>query len=174
MAEAIRRDCDPVLFALGFRNPRKGDMYRWETTRRNVYIRWRGVNFDQVWLQWDKYNRPKFFLYFESSRVDRPPHGAEPAIRSVCRGIFQSWRSPSPYVGGGWFGPWRSPDGVAALVNRRVQALDPFLLHGEVAWPINPGKWRQIPFNELADRLCPQRRIWGDPWRDPESDYLPD
>lgn len=174
MAETIRRDCDPVIFALGFRNPKKNDLDRWGgTTRRNVYIRWRGTTYDEIKIQWDKHNRPKFFLTFRTSRVERHPQDGHAAWRLVTYGSMASWRSPSHYLGGGWFGPWRSPDSVAALVNRRLMKLNAFLLHGETGWYLSVGKPRPVSPDDGDDRVPPRMKIWGDPWRDPESDYEP-
>jgi hypothetical protein len=172
MAEAVRQDCDPVIFALGFRNPRKSDSDRWgETTRRNVYIRWRGTTYDEILLQWDKYNRPKFFLRYRTSQVEHPPQDGHAAVRLVTRGTMIVWRLPRTYVGSAWFGPWRSPGSVAAFVNRRVLRLNAFLLHGETEWYLNPGKPRREPRD--GDEWV-ERRSWGDAWLDPESDYRPD
>jgi len=172
MAEAIRRDCDPVLFGLGFRNPRRMDLDRWYATRRNIYIRWRGTSYDQIDIQWDKYNRPKFFLHFWTSRVERPPQDGHAAWRVVTHGTISSWRSPLPYLGGGWFGPWRSVEGVAALVTRRIMQLNAYLLHGETGPWILAGAPRSVSPDDGDDRLYPRMKIWGDPWLDPESDYL--
>jgi hypothetical protein len=175
MAEAIRRDCDPVLFNLGFRNPRKSDPDRWTATRRNVYIRWRGTTYDQIDLQWDKYNRPKFFLKFRTSRVELPPQGDRAAWRLVTNGIMRPTRTPSAYLlGGGWFGPWRSPESVAALVNRRVLQLNAFLLNGETGWYLSMRPPRPMSPDQGDDRIPPRMKIWGDPWLDPESDYQPE
>jgi hypothetical protein len=173
MAETIRRDCDPVLFSLGFRNPRGMDSARWHTSRRNTYIRWGGTTYDQVHLQWDKYNRPKFFLLFWTSTVDRPPRDGQAAWRSVIYGTMMPWRMPLPYFLGGWFGPWRSVDGVAALVNRRVQQLNAYLLRGEVGWWIHVGSPRLKSADDGDTGVRHEANIWGDPWLDPESDYLP-
>jgi hypothetical protein len=165
MAEAIRRDCDPVSFNLGFRNPRKSDPDRWMATRRNVYIRWRGTTFDQIDLQWDKYNRPKFFLNFRTCRVELPPQGYHAARRLVTYGIVRSAWTPSAYLpGGGWFGPGNSPESVAALVNHRVLQLNAFLLNGKTGWYLEVGPPRPMSPDQ----------IWGDPWLDPETDYLPE
>jgi hypothetical protein len=171
MAEAIRRDCDPVLFALGFRNPRRMDLDRWHTSRRNTYIRWRGTAYDQVEIHWNKYNRPKFFLNFWTSRVERPPRDGHAAWRMVTHGTLSAWRSPCPYLGTGWFGPWRSVDDVPNLVNRRVLQLEAYLLRGETGWWINVGAPRPTSPDDGDLRVWPRMKIWGDPWLDPESDY---
>jgi hypothetical protein len=169
MAETVRRECAPVLLGLGFRNPRQVDRARWGDGRLNTFIRWRGTTYEEISFQWDMHNRPKFFLNFETSEVERLPQGDEAASRLVRFGILSSWRSPSAYIGGGWFGPWRSPEGVAALAIRRILKLEDFLLRGEMDWCINVG-----PARPVSPRAPAVFNVWGDPWRDPESDYRPD
>jgi hypothetical protein len=171
MAEAIRRDCDPAIFALGFRNPKKNNWDRWRATRRNVYIRWRGTCYDEISLQWARYGRPKFFLHYRTSVVERPPRDGLAAQRLVEESRMTSWRLLRAWIASDWFGPRRSPDSVAALVNRRVQALDAFFLRRERQWYLDPGKPHREPFDWDKSH---ERRTWGDPWRDHESDYQTD
>jgi hypothetical protein len=174
MAEAIRRDCDPVFFGLGFRNPGRSDPDRWGgTTRRNLYVRWRGTDYDEIELQWDKYSRPKFFLNFMTSRIERPPRDAGAALRAVRFGDVRPWRGPILLLLGGWFGPWLSPDGVARLVNRRVPQVNDYMLRGHVGsyMTVTPPILRGP--DDGDERVPPRMKIWGDPWLDPESDYAP-
>jgi hypothetical protein len=168
MGEAIRRDCDPVILALGFRNPKKNHWDRWSATRRNVYIRWRGTSYDEIVLRWDKYNRPKFFLHYKTSVVEHPPREGQEAQRLVMGGRMACWRLSRARIGSDWFGPWRSPDSVAALVNRRVHDLDAFFLSGVKHPYLDPGNPHREPFD--WDKWF-ERRTWGDPWLDAESDY---
>jgi hypothetical protein len=170
MAEAIRRECGPVLFGMGFRNPRRNDPGRWHTARRDTYLRWRGTNYDQIHLQWDKYNRPKFFLKFMTSSVEHPPSDGLAALRAVRFGNLRSWRGP---ILGGWFGPWRTLDGVVRLVNRRISEADHYMLTGVVGphMTITPPILRGPDDGEA--RVPPEMKIWGDPWLDAESDYNP-
>jgi hypothetical protein len=176
MAEALRRGCDPVLFALGFRNPKKTtSMDRWAAnTRRNVYLRWRGTDYDEIEIFWSKYSRPRFRIDFLTSRVEQPPRDGRHAVRWVTHGGVRSWKSPSPYLGGGTFGPWMSPGGVAALVVRRMLRLDAFLRRGETDWCIWTGPPRRRSLDDPDDRATLEMKIEGDPWLDPESDYSPD
>lgn len=174
MAEAIRRDCDPVIFSLGFRNPRRGDAYRWGgTTRRNIYLRWRGTTYDEIEIQWDHLSRPWCRLNFQTSQVLQPPRGELHAVRSITRGNLRSRR-----LWGGWIGPWRSPTGVAALVNRRVLQLEAYLLRGESGWWISVCPPIRASLDEADDGLrnewlveaLREEWVFGDPWLDPESD----
>jgi len=167
LAEAIRRDCDPVLFGQGFRNPNKTDLDRWGTTRRNAYFRWRGTDYDQIVLYWDKYNRSKVRVEFEISRVEHPPEGDRHCVRWVSGGYLLTSR----YLGGCWFGPWRSPMGAAAFLKRRLQQLDVFLVRGEPHWLVTSGAPRRFCLDDHGDGLYRRMKIWGDPWLDPESDY---
>jgi hypothetical protein len=172
MAEAIRRECGPVLFGMGFRNPRRNDLDRWHgTSRRDTYLRWRGTNYDQIHLQWDKYNRPKFFLRFMTSSVECPPTDSVAALRAVRFGNLRPWRGPILILLGGWFGPWMSPDGVTKLVNRRIPEVNAYMLQGDVGphVTVTPPILRGPDDGE--DRVPPRMKIWGDPWLDPESDY---
>jgi hypothetical protein len=170
MAEAIRRECDPVIFALGFRNPRKGDWNRWLTTRRNVYIRWRGTSCDEIVLRWARYGQPKFSVSFESSVVEIPPRDKHQAQRLVIGGSLRVWRL-NDWIGSSSFGPWRSPESVAAFLNRRIEGLDAFFLRGERQWYLSLG----YPHREPSGRVVSSEvRAWGDPWLDPESDYRAD
>jgi len=78
------------------------------------------------------------------------------------------WRLSRARIGSDWFGPWRSPDSVAALVNRRVHDLDAFFLSGVKHPYLDPGNPHREPFD--WDKWF-ERRTWGDPWLDAESDY---
>jgi hypothetical protein len=171
MAETIRRDCDPVLFGLGFRNPRDMTLDRWETTRRNTYVRWRGTDYDELKLIWARYGRAKFQFRFETSQVETPPRGDTPATRLVRHGWVRSFTGPVRMIGGQWFGPWMTAVAAAALMNRRILELNGFLLSGKVGPHLYVGAPRRISPDD--ERLLPRTKIWGDPWRDPESDYAP-
>jgi hypothetical protein len=167
MAEAIRRDCDPAIFALGFRNPRKGDWSRWGATRRNVYIRWRGTNYDEMVVDWARYSEPKFRVRFATSVVNAPPQDGRQARRLVIVGHLVCWRL-NDWVGSNSFGPWRSPASVAAFLVQRIQGLEGFFLRGEPQWYLGLG----YPHYKPSERTeSPEMRAWGDPWLDPESDY---
>jgi hypothetical protein len=167
MAEAIRRECDPVIFALGFRNPRRGDWGRWPATRRNVYIRWRGTSYDEIVLDWARYGRPKFRVWFETSVVEVPPQDDRLAQRLVRGGCLSVWRL-MPWIGSNWFGPRRSPESTAAFLNLRFQGLNAFFLRGEAQPYLTLG----YPHREPSERYrAPEVCAWGDPWLDPESDY---
>lgn len=172
LAEAIRRDCDPVLFAMGYRNPAKTDLDRWRTTRRNSYFRWRGTDYDEIIMYWDKYNRPKVRIEVKISRVETPPQGDRFCVRWISYATIKTWRGINKWVNGCWFGPWRSPEKAAAFVNRRLLQLEAYLLRGEAHWAINFGPARRVTFNDELDRLYPRQKVWGDPWLDPESVYL--
>ena len=176
LAEAIRRECDPVLLAQGFRNPRKTtSMDRWAgSTRRNIYLRWRGTDYDEIEIYWYKYNRPRFRISFSTSRIERPPSGDRHAVRWVTYGGVRSWKSPFRYWGGESFCPWRSPEGVATLVAQRMVRLDAFLRRGETSWCIWTGSPMRRSLDDPDDRAPLEMKIQGDPWLDPESDYSPD
>lgn len=172
MGEALRRDCDPVLFSLGFRNPRKMDWNRWYTTRRNIYLRWHGTTFHEVCVDWARYTPGKFKLAFVTSRVERPPQADVPAIRIITHGYLQNWQAPLGLWRSYDFGPWMSPAATAALVNRRVFALNEYLLEGKPSRHVRDG--RPIRIHPDDPRRTASRKIFGDPWRDPESDYVPE
>jgi hypothetical protein len=172
MAEALRRDCDPMLLGLGFRNPHRMDNDRWHTTRRNTFLRWRGTDYDEVAFQWDKYGRPKFFLNFWTSRVEQPPANGKAALRAFRGGIMRSWQGPLRVLHGGWFGPWMAIETVTALVNWRILQLNDFLVNGVIGPQVSVGPPRLRGPDDGEDRVPPVMKIWGDPWLDPESDYV--
>ena len=91
MAEALRSECDPVAFSLGFRHPRKGDWDRWQTTRRNVYIRWRGYEYDEVTLEWARFGRPWFRVDFSTSVVIASSGDEAWPVRLVTSGRIDAW-----------------------------------------------------------------------------------
>jgi hypothetical protein len=173
LAEAIRRDCGPLLFSLGFRHPRTNDLNRWGgITRRNAYLRWRETTFDSVGFYWDKYNRPKCYMEFETSTVVRRSEEGLPALREITTGSMSAWTTPISGLGSGWFGPWRSIDSCTAQIKRRILQLERFLQTGERVRCISAGP----PRLNKPDRDDGYQYLnaWGDPWLDPESDYRED
>jgi hypothetical protein len=160
-----------MLLGLGFRNPRASDSDRWFTTRWNTFLRWRGTDYDEIAFQWDKANRPRFYLVFETSHVEQPPNGDEPALRAVRRGSMRSWQGPIRALHGGWFGPWMALDTVTALVNWRILQLNDFLVNGVIGpqVSVSPPWFRR---SDGENRGLERFNIYGDPWLDPESDYL--
>ena len=70
MAEAVRKEATAALVELGFRNPKKADPSRWADGRLNVFLRWRGADFDEVRFDWDQNNRAMFRVSFNCSRVE--------------------------------------------------------------------------------------------------------
>lgn len=174
MAEAIRRDCDPLLFSLGYRNPRKNDLNRLGgITRRNMYLRWRGTTLDSVGFYWDKYNRAKCYMEFETSTVVSRPEEGRPAVRRITRGSMVAWKGPGRYIGSGWFGPWRSIDSFTAQLRRRILQLEGYFQTGERGWWINVGNTQCIGPEDGDSFPIEGIKLWGDPWLDPESDYDP-
>lgn len=169
MAEVVRKECAPVLFGLGFCNPRHVDRGRWADGRPNTFIRWRGTTYEEISFQWDMHNWAMFFINFQTSEVEHPPRGDQTAQRLVRFGILRPWREPGSSLVGGWFGPWQSPRAAAALAIRRLLKLEAFMLRGEANWCIHVG-----PARPIDPRSPAVFGIWGDPWQDPESDYRPE
>lgn len=138
MAEAVRRECDPVLIAMGFRNPARHNWERFYVSRRNVFIRWRGEYYDEVYFHWRSFNRPSFFIEFLTTDLQRLGHDARtPTPRiSACRMIAWYGRAPGLF---GWlrfwgndqFGPMQSIKATTALANERLREMNSYLLTGE-------------------------------------------
>jgi hypothetical protein len=171
MAEAIRRQCDPFAFSLGFRHPRSGDWNRWLTTRRNVYIRWRGDCYDEVVLQWARFGRPRFTIDVHASEVIHPLDGPAGPVRRVRGVSVMAW---SPFLNPicpDEFGPWRSIPSVVALLNDCLVELDRYFRDNVVGPHLVPGIVYLVSPSEGPGWLTPEDRTWGDPTRDPERDF---
>jgi hypothetical protein len=172
-ADAIRRECGPMLFELGFRNPRRLDRDRWRVaTRRDVYLRWRGTTFDCLEVSWDRYAIPRCRLYFETSMVEQPSAGGHPAIRSVTPGNLRARSWSVAWISPDYFGRWwHSVDQDLAEIKCSLLAWEAFLQSGTVDWRVWVAPSRRIGFE--GDGTSPGWRMRGDPWLDPESDYKP-
>jgi hypothetical protein len=170
MAEAVRRECAPVAFDLGFRHPRKGDWNRWLTTRRNVYIRWRGDAYDEVVLTWARFGRCRFTVDTHTSTVlDRlgDPEGPVREVRGASIGAAASLLLP-PFFGE--FGLFRPIPSVVALFNQCLVELDRWFRDGVAGPHIVPGIVYRVSPKSGPGWLTAEGRTWGDPRRDPERD----
>jgi hypothetical protein len=142
-----------------------------------MFIRWRGADYDEIAFSWDHLNRPKVRLEFYMSRLVFPPADDHPALRMVSGGLMWSWRLPfglvCPLFGFGLsdlYGPWMTPEAVAARINRRIVALDDYMRRG-VGGPLILDS---DPRLHGLDVLRGEPQYWdirGDPWRDPQSDF---
>jgi hypothetical protein len=168
MAEAIRRECDPFAFSLGFRHPRKGDWNRWLTTRRNVYIRWRGMDFDEVVFNWGRWGAAFFRMHVARSRADPAPYPPDGIPRTESGGLVYAWAGPIAPICRDKFGPWRTVESVVALTNQCFAELDGWLRDDIVGPHLHVGGAKRITATE--GWLHPLYRTWGDPFLDPESD----
>jgi hypothetical protein len=171
MAEAIRRECDPVAFRLGFRHPRKGDWNRWVTTRRNVYIRWRGDAYDEVVLRWARFGGSRFTVSSDTSVVVDMLNHPDGPIREVRNAMVRASASVllPPFFG--QFGLWRSIPSVVALLNQCLVELDHWV-RDDIAGPhvLTGLPYRVSPTSGPGWLPTAQCRAWGDPTRDPERD----
>lgn len=136
MAEAVRRECDPVLLSMGFRNPVRHNWERFYVSRRNVFIRWRGEHYDEVYFHWRSFNRPSFFIEFKTTDLERMCAPTPTPRLSPCRMIAWFGRAPGLF---GWlrfwgndqFGPMQSIEATTVLANERLRDMNSYLLTGE-------------------------------------------
>lgn len=77
MGEAFRATCRPLLYELGFRNPRRRDPDRWHGSRLDFFLRWRGVDYDEVRIDWWTVNRLRFEIQLMASTYERDAEGAQ-------------------------------------------------------------------------------------------------
>jgi hypothetical protein len=127
----VRTECLPLLFELGFRNPRRADRDRWEATRPFVFGRWRGRDYDHVEMRWDLYGRPKFWISFLGRRPQPSEEAGGPPTSHIFSGDVWTWRLSlwgERYMAGQTFGPWSSVSRTTQLVNARLREVDQFFL----------------------------------------------
>jgi hypothetical protein len=171
MAEAIRLDCDPVAFSLGFRHPRRGNWDRWLTTSRNVYIRWRGEHYDEVILQWARYGEAWFRVDISSSTVVAWSDGhTDSPSRSVRFARGDAWAGPLAPLCRDKFGPWRSIPSVVDVFNRCLAELDLYVREDAPGPHIGARGVYTVSPSAHPNWLTRLDRDWGDPRRDPERD----
>jgi hypothetical protein len=91
MGEAYRATCRPLLYELGFRNPRRHDRDRWNGSRLDVFLRWRGVDYDEVRIYWWTLNRPRFRIHLMASTYERDAEGRPTRFRWVIQASASSW-----------------------------------------------------------------------------------
>ena len=139
MAEAVRRECDPVLQAMGFRNPIRHNWDRFYVTRKNVFLRWRGKHYDEIYFHWRTFNRPSFFIEFLTTDLARLRPGATTPTPRMIPSRMIAWHGLHAPGLFGWlrwwgndqFGPTQSIKATPALANRRLEELNAYLLTGE-------------------------------------------
>ena len=170
MGEAVRASCRPLLKQMGFRNPRKHDQDRWSGSRLDTFLRWRGVDFDEVRIEWRTANRPSFFIHAVSSKFERDDDNRPTAIRrqsyvSACAWICR-------WCGGMClhFGPWQSVSRSVEMANRSLMELDEYFLHGIVGAHLSIGSEVRIGPGLETRGVSDWWRRFGDPALDPESD----
>src|SRR4051812_29281208 len=128
MGEAFRAVCRPLLYELGFRNPRRPDPGRWPAARLDVFLRWRGVEYDEVRIYWYRVNRPRFRIHLMASTYERDAEGHPTHFRWITEAEANSWvlrRRGQPWMLGD-FGPWSSPRAIAEMAGRRIQEANEF------------------------------------------------
>jgi hypothetical protein len=144
MSEAFRKNCDPILFSQGYRNPVRHDRDRWHTTRRNVFLRWRDEHYDEVYISWGDWGAPYFYLEFRTTQVSRmrPLGSPSPTPRLFHCRLFAwnvSWLSGWINMFGERFGPFMSVNRAIELAGARLIDLEEFLRTGEVTKHISFG-----------------------------------
>jgi hypothetical protein len=167
MAEAIRRECDPLMYSFGFRHPRHWSWERWPTTRRNVYIRWRDGDYDEVLLIWGHFGRPWFTMEFFMSRLT-PPHPPGALIRRTGGSVMYAWdrfRRAPPCRDK--FGPWRSILATVAVTKQCLTELNAFMLEERPSAYIGFPHWRRVGPGEYAYSTLKHH---GNPMLDDERD----
>jgi hypothetical protein len=171
LGEAVRSTCRPLLYELGFRNPRKHDRDRWgRGTRLDVFLRWRGVDLDEIEFDWAGWNRPSFRIPFSSHKFERNSEGCPTEFRSRTTGsvcvqkLFDDWAHFE------WFGPWRSPRSAAKLASVGLLELDAYFLHGLVGPHVSLGVTARMGPGLNPPPIPPWWRRFGDPALDPERD----
>lgn len=174
MGEAMRGTCRPLMHELGFRNPRRSDPERWGGSRLDVFLRWRGVDYDEVHIDWWRFNRPRFRIRLMTSAYERDEAGSPTQYRWVTKGAVY----PRVVIRNGElksareFGPWSSPRRTAEIAVLRLREANHFFLTGELSPHITSHRTRLGP--DLDPRsISPWWRRFGDPALDPESDVSP-
>lgn len=168
LAAAIRRECDPLMFSFGFRHPNHWTWDRWCTTRRNAYLRWRGGDYDEVWLQWDRYGGAAFRINFFISRLTPPhPHGA--LARRTGDAFIHAWERGRVWpLAKDKFGPWRSIDATVKVAKQCLGEVNDFMLHERVGIHM----WRAPRWTRVAPGEYGYSRLehHGNPMLDIERD----
>jgi hypothetical protein len=136
----------------------------------DVFLRWRGVDLDEIRFDWARWNRPSFRIFFRSYKFERDLNGNPTEFRSrtsgqVCvRKLLGEWGYFE------WFGPWRSPRRAAELARKGLGELDAFFLNGAVGPHVSLGVSARIGPGLDPPQVPPWWRRFGDPTTDPESD----
>jgi hypothetical protein len=168
MAEAIRRECDPLMFSFGFRHPKNWTWERWGTSRRNVYLRWRDGDYDEVTLMWGRFGKPWFRMHYFISRLT-PPHPSDALVRRIGGGIMHAWeRGRFLPFSKDKFGPWRSIEDVAAITKQCLIEINHFMVDERVGAHIWVAPhWRRVGPGEHGYSTL---KYEGNPMLDDERD----
>lgn len=173
MGEAVRATCRPLLYEMGFRNPRKHDRERWSGSRLDIFLRWRGVDYDEIEIRWRSANRPAFFIHAVSSKFQRDREGEPTSVRiqtnlSACVSICRLCGGACAY-----FGPWQSVRRAVQTATRGLTELNDYFLKGTIGPHLSMGAERRIGPGLATPGLSEWWRRFGDPKLDPESDVTP-
>jgi hypothetical protein len=161
MAAAFRETCAPVLYAMGFRHPKKVDYKRWAVTRRNFFARWRGDDYDEVTVFWWDLGRARFRLEFRARRLE--PGQANPQLYRLMTGGVSRPVLGDPNCSDE-FGQWLAPIGpTIARARSRLFEIDDWFRTGESTAHV----W---PHTDLRNYAYGDDPVYQDPWF---FDFLP-
>jgi hypothetical protein len=170
LGEAVRASCRPLLYEMGFRNPRKHDRDRWSGTRLDIFLRWRGPDYDEVRIEWRTLNRPSFFIHGMSSKFERDSEGRPTEFRRLtypgaCSSVCRLCGNACVH-----FGPLQSVRRAVETANRGLQELNEYFLDGTVGPHISTYTEVRVGPGISPPGLSDWSRRFGDPALDPESD----
>jgi hypothetical protein len=132
MSELFRKECAPVLYELGFRHPKAEFWHPGPITRKNVFARWRGEDYDEILFNWWSYGTPKFDLELSTRQVERDK-------ANLGNGKSYAWtygyprersllsRRPTRYVEV-FSARFAKPEDVIARAKERLLAVDSWFL----------------------------------------------
>jgi hypothetical protein len=151
MSEAFRATCAPVLYSMGFRNPKRADWERWANTKRNIFIRWRGGDYDQVQVVWWSLGRPRFYIELRTRRAEahpRPDGSAAFHLRKAYSETYSGWlRDPQKVIGracdwlkqiDAWFREGEDNSVHTSWEQRHAVAGDHWLTDNYIVWVVAP------------------------------------
>jgi hypothetical protein len=114
---------------MGFRHPKVVEFKRWATTRRNVFVRWRGEDYDELVVFWWTLGRPRFELQLCARRVEPSPPG-HTTYRLMRAGVHRSFLGNRQC--GDLFGGWLPRVGpTIARARSRLLEIDEWFRTGE-------------------------------------------
>jgi hypothetical protein len=120
MSEAFRATCAPVLYSLGFRNPKRVEWERWANTKRNIFIRWRGDGYDEVHVNWWNRGRPRFHIEQMTRRVEANPGSSGSTAFHLAKAYSETYSA--------WL---RDPQKVIERARDWLTQIDPWFREGE-------------------------------------------